>query len=250
MENLIVLVVDDEKPARKKIISIITETEPNWQINEADNGIDAIDKIKNLNPDIVFLDIQMPGLNGIEVIQEIGIKKMPVTIFVTAYDQYAIKAFEVQAIDYLLKPFDKPRFLKALSQAKERIGKSTENVDELAKLLSSFNKKSEFKKRFLIKDANKHFFVNAEEIKMIEVKEKYLDIHAGGKIYLLKETITSIEKQLNPETFKRVNRSTIINLNEISEIQPWSHGDYIIILKNKNKIKLSRKYSQNIFSEE
>jgi two-component system LytT family response regulator len=249
MNELKIIVIDDEQPARKKLISFLKEHRGNFIIYEAANGIEAIEKINSLFPDLVFLDIQMPGMTGFEVIEHIGVEKMPVVVFVTAYDQYALDAFEVNAIDYLLKPFDTDRFRKALDKALEKIEIKKTRKTELTNLLYEINHAKKFTERFLINHASKYFFVPVSEIVYISSEEKYVSLHTINGSYLLRETMNNMEKKLDPEKFARIHRSFIVNISQIKEMQPWSHGDYIIILKNGEKINMSRRYKDRLILE-
>jgi two-component system LytT family response regulator len=242
-----ILIVDDEHPARKKIISFLKELNENITIEEAGNGNEAIEKIKEGKPDLVLLDIQMPGINGFGVIEQIGAGKMPPVIFITAYDQYAIDAFEVHAVDYLLKPFDKERFFKSLNRAKEQIGLKRENVDNIKLIIEEFKKEEKYLSRLLVNVGTKYFFINTADIIFISAEEKYIMIHAEKGKYLLRETMNNIESSLEPSKFYRVHRSFIVNIEWIKEMQPWSHGDFVIILKNGEKIQMSRRYKERLF---
>ncbi len=244
-----ILVIDDEQPARKKLISFIKESLEDVNIYEASNGIEAVEKIGNEKYDLIFLDIQMPGMTGFEVIEHVGVENMPAVVFVTAYDQYALDAFEVNAVDYLLKPFDKNRFNKSLDKAYEKliIKKSTES--ELKNILKVINKTKKIAERFLVSHGSKYFFVQAEDIIYVSAEEKYVSLHTNTCTYLLRETMTKMEEKLNPEKFTRIHRSFIVNIQQIQEMQPWSHGDYLVILKNGEKINMSRRYRDNLFDK-
>ncbi len=244
-----VLVVDDEQPARKKIISFLKDESEIEQILEAGNGIEAIKKIKTENPDIVFLDIQMPGINGFGVIEEIGAENMPPVVFVTAYDQYAINAFDVNAVDYLLKPFDKERFSKSFNRVTEEIKFKNEKTNDIKLILDEVKKEKKFLERFLISVGCKYFFVAASEIIFISSAEKYVELHTAKGKYLLRDTMNNVEESLDPEKYARIHRSFIVNVEQIQEMQPWSHGDYVVILKNGEKLNMSRRYKENLFSK-
>ncbi|MCX6174775.1 MAG: LytTR family DNA-binding domain-containing protein [Ignavibacteriales bacterium] len=242
-----VLVVDDEQPARKKIISFLKDESEIEQILEAGNGIEAIKKIKSEKPEIIFLDIQMPGLNGFEVIKEIGSENMPPVVFVTAYDQYAINAFDVNAVDYLLKPFDKERFSKSFHRVTEKIKFKKRNTNDIKLILDEVKKERKYLERFLVSLGSKYFFVAVREIIFISSAEKYVELHTAKGKYLLRDTMNNVEESLDPEKFARIHRSYIVNVEQIQEMQPWSHGDYIVILKNGEKLNMSRRYRENLF---
>lgn len=244
------LIVDDEQPARRKIISFLKSEKGIDQIIEACNGIEAIEKIKSLKPDLVFLDIQMPGLDGFEVIDEIGVEEMPPVVFVTAYDQYAINAFDVNAVDYLLKPFDKERFSKSFHRVSEEIKLKKRKFDDIRLILDDVKKERKSLDRFLVSVGSKYFFVPLREIIYISSAEKYVELHTAKGKYLLRNTMNNVEETLDSEIFARIHRSYIINVEQIQEMQPWSHGDYIVILKNGEKLNMSRRYKANIFTNE
>jgi two-component system LytT family response regulator len=249
MSDLNILIIDDEQPARKKLISFLNERNDSFAINEATNGIEAVEKINSINPDLIFLDIQMPGMTGFEVIEHIGAEKMPAVVFVTAYDQYALDAFEVNAVDYLLKPYDINRFKKAFDKALEKIDLRKRRKDELANLIKEINREKKFTERFLISHASKYFFVHTNEIVHISSEEKYVSIHTTHGTFLMRETMNNIEEKLDPQIFARIHRSYIVNISQIKEMQPWSHGDYIIVLKNGEKLNMSRRYKARLMTK-
>lgn len=250
MQKLIVLIVDDEQPARDKIVSFLKNESRIEKIIEAEDGFDAITKIKENSPSLIFLDIQMPGANGFEVIEAIGADEMPPVIFVTAFDQFAINAFEVNAIDYLLKPFDEERFQKSFSRAIKNIDTKKQNVDSLSKLLTDAGAINENLKRILVNKGSKYFFIKADDIFFISAEEKYIEIHTEKERYLLRHTMQAMEEKLDKQKFKRIHRSYIVNMDCIKEMQPYSHGDYIVILSNSEKIKMGRRYRAALFGEE
>lgn len=242
-----VLIVDDEHPARKKIASFLRKRSEVKQIIEASNGKEAVDIIKKGNPDIVLLDIQMPGMNGFKVIEEIGASNMPLTIFVTAYDQYALNAFEVSALDYLLKPFDKERFYKSFDRAVERLALKQNSMQNIEAVILEM-KKENYIERILVSAGIKHFFIPVREIIYISSAEKYVELNTLHGKYLLRETMNNIAESLNPKHFTRIHRSYIINIEEISEMQPWTHGDYIVVMKNGKKLQMSRRFKDRLLS--
>lgn len=236
-----VIIIDDELPARKKIRTFLADEPKIEIIGEASNGLEAVKLIEELRPDLIFLDIQMPGLTGFQVLQALDKAIMPSVIFTTAYDEYAVKAFEVNALDYLLKPFDEERFQKAL----ERVNKqNTQNnqYNQLTNLLLELKKQPNYLQRLLIKTAGKIIFIKTDEIDWIEAEEKYVQIHVGKDKYLYRETMNTLEQQLNPENFTRIHRSYIVRIDFIKELVPWSHADYLLILQDKTELNLGRNY--------
>lgn len=248
-EVLKILVADDEQPARKKVISFLKEITKNIAIIEAENGKETIDKIKNEKPGLVLLDIQMPGFDGFAVIENVGIEEMPPVIFITAYEQYAINAFEVSALDYLLKPFDKERFKKSFDRAIEHINSKRKQSHDFKLLIEEIKKEKKFLDRIMVNIGSKYFFVNTNDIIHISAEEKYIEIHTDKGKYLIRETMNSVEESLDPQKFARIHRSFIVNIDQIKEMQPWSHGDYVVVLKNGEKIQMSRRYRENLFSK-
>lgn len=244
-----VLIVDDEQPARKKIISLLKDENEIEKILEAGNGIEAIKIIEKESPDIVFLDIQMPGLDGFGVIEKIGIENMPPVIFVTAYDQYAINAFDVNAVDYLLKPFDKERFSKSFNRVRDELKFKKRKNDYIKLILDEIKKEKKYLERLLVNIGSKYFFVAVREIIYISSAEKYVEIHSVKGKYLIRDTMNNIEESLDPEKFARIHRTYIVNVEQIQEMQSWSHGDYIVILKNGEKLNMSRRYRDRLISK-
>lgn len=247
MNILKILIADDEKPARKKLISFLEKEGRDLVLSEAENGIDAAEKILNEKPDLVFLDIQMPGLTGFEVIKQVGLNLMPNVVFVTAYDQYAIDAFDVNAIDYLLKPFDKIRFEKSFNKVLNQIKLKRSTPVEYKKLIDGVDQNKRTLDRILVSIGSKYLFVSVADVHYITAQEKYVELKTATGKYLLRDTMTNLESKLDQKQFFRIHRSHIINIELIAEFQPWSHGDYIIILKTGEKLTLSRRYKDNLF---
>ena len=228
MEKIRALIVDDEPVAREGIRIMLEADGEIEVVGECANGRDAAEAIERLSPDLVYLDIQMPEMDGFGVIQEVGAEEMPVVIFVTAYDQYALRAFDVAALDYLLKPFDDERFAAALDRAKSQIRKG-EGRSPAAYL-----------QRIMLKTGGRVIFLKVEEINWIEAEGDYVKLHVGGTPHLLRDTMKRLEEQLDPASFVRTHRSTIVNLDRIKELHPYFHGDYMILLKDGTELKLSR----------
>ena len=249
MHPLRALIVDDESLARDTIRLLAEEMPELEVVAESENGLQAIEHIQTHNPDLVFLDIQMPDKNGFEVLAEVGAANMPDVIFVTAYDQYALRAFEAHAIDYLLKPFDDNRFRTAVQRATALIRQRQANdlPNKLAALLGNetvahFLPKPEYTTRLMVKNRDTIYFVEADDINSIEAAGDYVTLHADGKRHLIRETMTRMEQQLNPKHFIRIHRSTIVNLSYVAELKPYFHGDYIVYMKDGRELKLSRRY--------
>lgn len=239
------IVVDDEPLACKRLKKLLSEDDEIEVVAVCENGMEAIEQINNKEPDLVFLDIQMPEISGFDVLQNID-GEMPVTIFVTAYDEYALKAFEVHALDYLMKPFKEERFRNSLNRAKETIEQGKEMLvnDKIDDLLKYLDPDQEPLSRILVKSSDRYFFINDNEIDWIESEGNYVRIHTGDKSYLIRETMINMEAKLDSDTFFRIHRSTIINVDKVKEMEPWFHGDYKVIMYNGEKLTLSRNYKE------
>jgi two-component system LytT family response regulator len=242
------LIVDDETLARERIRDML-DADPDVEVlADCSNGQEAVEAIKRHSPDLVFLDVEMPGMDGFAVLEALQPSTLPVIIFVTAYDQYAVKAFEVYALDYLLKPFDKERFEKALVRAKAHIQheKSEHLTERILSALEEIKTKPVHLERMVIKMNGHVFFVKTEEIDWLEAEGNYVRLHAGKESYLLRDTISALESQLDPKRFVRVHRSAIVNVDRIQELQPWFHGEYRIILREGVQLTLSRSYREKL----
>jgi len=245
-----ILIVDDEFPARKKIKTFLKQEAGIVALLEAANGDEAVQQIREGKPDLIFLDIQMPGMSGFEVIETVGVENMPAVIFVTAHDQYALEAFEVQAVDYLLKPFDPERFKKSFDRALRRVQLKNENTAVFKNLLGEVNQEKKYLQRVLVNLGARFFFVKTNEIVFIEADEKYAKLHTAKENYLIRETMNNLEQRLDPEKFSRVQRSYIVNLDFIKEIHPWSHGDFQVVLKIGVQLAGSRRFRERLFGLE
>jgi two-component system LytT family response regulator len=215
-------------------------------IGEAEDGLAAVEAIGANHPDLVFLDVRMPNLDGFGVIQTIGPDKMPVVVFVTAYDKHALRAFEVQALDYLLKPFDGERFQGALRRVRQQLEEGHAGLERrLMALVRDLDRPSR-PERLVVKSGGRLFFLRVDEIDWVEAAGNYVKLHVGADAHLLRETMTSIEGRLNPDTFIRIHRSHIVNLERIKELQPWFNGEYVVMLQNGTKLTLSRGYRDRL----
>jgi two-component system LytT family response regulator len=238
------LIVDDEPLARRRIRSLLTGKQEIDVIAEADDGLAAIAAITGQSPDLVFLDIQMPEVDGFEVIRQVGIERMPQIIFVTAYDEYAVKAFEVHAVDYLLKPFDPDRFHQALERACRQIRlRATGKIGgSLDRLLNELDTQAARRDRFVIKAGGQITMVPVLEVDWVESAGNYVTLWCGRHRHLLRETMANIETRLKPAGFARIHRTAIVNVDRIANLKPHFHGDHIVELKDGTKLMLSRRY--------
>jgi two-component system LytT family response regulator len=242
------LIVDDEPLARRRIKSLLAHDSSVAVIGECSDGFKAVSAISELTPDLVFLDVQMPAMDGFEVIKTIGAEQMPTVIFVTAYDQYALKAFEVNALDYLLKPFDRSRFQKTLERARTMISR-LRNGDvnhQLLSLLSDLRREQGTPDRFIIKSGGRVVFLRVEEIDWLRTVGNYVRLQVGRDSHLMRETMTAMEAKLNPGRFMRIHRSTIVNLDRVKEVQPWAKGEYVVIMRDGTRLIMSRRYRERL----
>ena len=242
------LVVDDEPLARDMIREMLEDDSEVEIVAECANGREAIETIKAIKPDLVFLDIQMPELGGFEVLESLDPEATPYIIFVTAYDQYAVRAFEVHAFDYLLKPFDHERFDAAWQRVKAQIkvDQNGERDRHILELLQELKSGPSHLERLVIKNGGRVFFLNVQDVYCIESEGNYVRVYDNQKSYLLRETISNLEEQLDPRQFRRIHRSAIVKIDRIKEMQPWFHGEYRVIMENGKQLTLSRNYRSNL----
>jgi len=243
------VIVDDEPLARERMRSLLGSEADVEVVGEARDGVEAVEAILGQSPDLVFLDVQMPKLDGFEVIQTVGADRMPAVVFVTAYDQHALRAFEVQALDYLLKPFDHERFQGALKRVRRQM--DSQETGDLGRRLLALVKDLKTDRptrsdRLVVKSGGRLFFLRSDEIDWIEAAGNYVRLHVGNEGHLLRETMNSIEGRLNPDIFFRIHRSHIVNIERIKELQPWFNGEYVVILRNGSRLTLSRGYREKL----
>lgn len=239
--------VDDEQPARSRLTDLLGR-EPGVEVlAAARDGLEAVDLVRQRAPDLLFLDIQMPGLDGFGVLEAIPPEVLPMTIFVTAYDRYAIQAFEAHAIDYLLKPFSDERFEGAFRRARQYLG--THGAEDLRSRMSDMvmersgvDQRSGFLARLVIKSSGCVTFLDVSDIDWIEAAGVYVYLHAGAKTHLYRSSVAQLVQRLDPERFVRIHRSAVVNTSRIAELRPRTHGDYTLVLKNGEELALSRGY--------
>lgn len=242
------LIVDDEPLPRERIRTLLAEHRDIAVIGECRDGQEAANTILAERPDLVFLDIQMPELDGFEVIQAISDEDLPAIVFVTAFDEYAIRAFEVNAIDYLLKPINAARFEKAVRRAIDRLANSNGRKPDrqLLDFVERLRAERQYTARFVVRSGSKLSFVRASEVDWIDVADNYVRLHAASREHLVRDTLKSVESQLDPEIFVRVHRSLIINLDRLASVEPAFHGEYIVTMKDGAKLTTSRSYSERL----
>jgi two-component system LytT family response regulator len=237
------LVVDDEALARQRIRDLLRRATDIEVAGECDNGLEAVKAIEELAPDLVFLDIQMPELDGFGVVEALGADRMPPTLFITAYDQHALKAFEVHALDYLLKPFSPQRFHQALDRARRWCSKTTsERPPDFEALLAGLRKDRPWVDRLLVKQGDRHILVKTAALQWIEAEDNHVRLHVEGTSHLLRQTMSGLLSRLDPAQFRRIHRSAIVNLDCIKEFQPWTGGDHVVIMRDGTRLTLSRTF--------
>jgi two-component system LytT family response regulator len=244
-QPLRVLVVDDEAPARRKILRLLRDEAAVQIVGEADGGEAAISAIKKQRPDLVFLDVQMPGLDGFGVIQALNAVRLPLprVVFVTAHDRFALRAFEVHAFDYLLKPVGEERFREALRRARLQHEQSADGFSSrLSAMLDQLQREKSLPDRLLIQDESRAFFVAIKEISWVEADRNYVLLHCGKKTHTLRSTLDALQNTLDPKLFVRINRGTLVRLDAIREMLPWFHGEYKVMLQDNTELRWSRRY--------
>lgn len=243
-----VLLVDDEPLVRQGLRFFLAKEKDAEIVGECENGLQAIEAIRSLEPDLVFLDVQMPELDGFEVIENLADIKLPLVIFVTAYDKYAVKAFEINAVDYLLKPFDQERFEETLRRVRLHLHPDrNENVSEhIKKLLMNIEPNPKRLERIVVKSSGRIFFQPVESISYITSADNYICLHVERKEYLVRKTMQEIENRLDPHKFLRIRQSTIVNIEHIAEINPYGNGEFIFKLTDGARLISSRYYRQKL----
>jgi two-component system, LytTR family, response regulator len=251
MRPIRTLIVDDEPTARDGMRHLLAADPEIVLAGECSNGREAAAAIRDTAPDLVFLDVQMPGLDGFGVLREVGVDRAPAVVFVTAFDQYALRAFDVNALDYLLKPFTDDRFRQSLERAKQlvRQGRLGDLSRKLAALLEHDEPapaRPRYLDRLVVKSGGKVTLLPVGEIEWIDAEGDYVRIHVGKTWHLLRETMKNLEDQLDSARFVRIHRSTIVNLEKVKELQPFFRGEYVVVLHNGTTLKLSRGYRDNL----
>lgn len=244
------LIVDDEPLGRDRISALLKAIPDAEVVGECETGPDALRAIQEHSPDLLFLDVQMPAMDGFSVLASLPSEKVPAVIFVTAYNEYAIKAFQVHAQDYLLKPFDPDRFYDAFRHAASRIreGRRTDAttavsvLDEIERERGGGAGGAQPRDRVPIKSAGRVFFLDVDDIDWVEAADNYVKVHAKGETHVVRQTLQRMEEWLSPKRFVRIHRSTIVNVARIREIQPWFGGEYVVLLRDGTKVSTSRRY--------
>ena len=264
------LVVDDEPLARRRLSRLLQDEAGIEVVGVCANGRDAVRAIRDDAPDLVFLDVQMPELDGFGVLRELGAARLPAVVFVTAYDRYAIQAFEVHALDYLLKPYTPARLSAAVERASRQIHRSGPDTDRLVELLEHLDRERRelasringnggahapaapmaatpaHTGRLLVKEGERMFFVPVDRVDWLEAEGNYVRLHCGKDAHLVRGTLGGMEDQLDPRSFTRIHRSTIVNVDRVKEVRPWFAGDYVVKLQDGTELRLSRRYRDRL----
>jgi two-component system, LytTR family, response regulator len=246
------LVVDDEPLARRKIRRLLRGVPDVVVAGECGDGAAAAAMLRDVAPDLVFLDVQMPGLDGFAVLDALPAGRAPAVVFTTAYDEYAARAFEVRALDYLVKPFSRARFDEALRRAREALARAGGGAGgavpdpRLAALLEELRAERARPERLVVKEDGRVRLVAVDDVDRVEAAGNYVRVHAGGASHLVRESMAALEPRLDPRRFVRVHRSTIVNVARIREIQPWFRGDLVLILRDGARVTLSRTYRERL----
>lgn len=248
-QSVRVLTVDDEPLGRERLRNFLAMESEIAHVGEASNGEEAVARIQELRPDLVFLDIQMPGCSGFGVLERLSGNHPPAVVFVTAHDEFALQAFDVHAVDYLLKPFDRGRFRTALHRALDRL--RTVRPDDLAQRLNAVLAQMQPKvavaaERIPVKTSGKVMFVNVADVDWVGSADNYVELHVGPQVHLIRETLTAMEERLPTDRFVRISRTVIINAERVKELQPLFHGEYSLTLRNGTRLTLSRTYRDQL----
>lgn len=235
------LIVDDEPLARTALSRLLKRDSDITIVAECGDGESAVKSIRHMKPDVVFLDVQMPEMDGFQVIETIGVEQMPATIFVTAFDRYAMRAFDASAVDYLLKPFSPDRLSRAVARARDR-WQNRQDKDAAKRLFALLDNRysSDYVRRLAVASGGRIVFVAVEEIDWIGAEDNYAQLHVGRRVHEVRETLQALMEKLDPQEFIRIHRSTIVNVRRIREVQPWFQGSHIIVLQSGEELRMSR----------
>ncbi|MFN0105906.1 MAG: LytR/AlgR family response regulator transcription factor [Bryobacteraceae bacterium] len=248
MPNIRTVIIDDERLARQRIRRMLSDV-PDFEVAaEFENSEHGLAYLESNPAELLFLDVQMPGLDGFALLEALSPERTPMVIFVTAYDEYALRAFDVHAFDYLLKPFDQARFEKTIDRARKQLASEERNSEKLIHLLNEFRQRNQEPARFAIKTPGRLYFVRQEDIDWMEAADNYVNLHVGAETHLIRETMNALEQRMDSHRFLRIHRSTIVNADRIKELRPWFHGEYVVLLKDGTELTLSRTYREKILS--
>jgi len=251
MDRVRALVVDDEPLARRRVLRLLRDEPDIEVVGECADGREAVRAIREEAPDLVFLDVQMPEVDGFQVVEAVGPERMPAVIFVTAYDQYAVKAFEVHALDYLLKPFPRDRFARAVERVRDGIRRGRDRAEgdsgrQLLSLLQEMRREGKYLERLAVQTGGRVVFLRVEEVDWIAAEGNYLRLHAGGESHLVRGTMKAMEARLDPDRFLRIHRSTLVNVDRIREVQPWFKGEHVLILRDGTRLTTGGEHGKRL----
>jgi len=246
--KLKVLIVDDERPARTKVRRFVSADPDVGPIFEAPDGVRAVDVIREESPDLVFLDVQMPGLDGFGVVEALAPDALPHVVFVTAFDDYAVRAFDVHAVDYVMKPFDAERLGRALERAKAAIASRRDGeAARMERLLADLRReRPERLERLLVQGTERSVLLPLTRVDRFESARNYVVLHAGRESFRVRSTLDRLEQRLDPRRFVRVSRSAMVNVERVAELKPWSHGDWVVVLTDGAKLRLTRTFRDRL----
>ncbi|WP_226469824.1 LytR/AlgR family response regulator transcription factor [Luteimonas panaciterrae] len=238
--SITALVVDDEPIARRAIVRLLREDRDIALLGECGDGVSAVAAIRGQSPDLVFLDIQMPAMTGLDVVAEIGAERMPAVIFVTAYEQYAVRAFEANAVDYLVKPFSRDRFAATLRRAKARLQTASDDSARILQALDALRQRDQYLERIPVRIDEHVVFINVDDIVWIKANRNIVELHLADRVHEMRETMTTLATRLDPRHFARIHRSAIINVRRVKTIHPWFNGHHVVTMDTGQQLRMSR----------
>lgn len=241
-----VLIVDDEAWARRRIASLLEGQADVTIVAECASGAEAVVAIRDEQPDLVFLDVQMPELDGFDVLRAACPERAPLVVFATAYDEYAVRAFETHALDYLLKPIDDDRFRRTLERAREELAGRRGRHDGLQALIASLRSDRRYLRRLVVKAAGRVLFLRASDVDWVEAAANYVVLHVGSSEHLMRDALAGLELKLDPEQFVRIHRSTIVNLDRVKDLSAWVRGEQVLTLKDGTRLAVGRAFRQRL----
>jgi two-component system LytT family response regulator len=242
------LIVDDEPWARTRLASLLG-AEPDFApLEPCSNGAEAIRAIVQYQPEVVFLDVRMPDIDGFEVVDAIGVDAMPIVVFATAYEEYAVKAFDAGALDYLLKPFDEERFRRALERVRREVRNPAESRSALGGVMADLRRPRGFAERLVVNTSGRVVFLKTEDIDWLEASGNYVMIHAGREKHLMRDTLRALEERLDPTRFVRLHRSAIVNIERLRELLPWSRGEQVAVLRDGTQLTIGRAFRERLLA--
>ncbi len=238
--SITALVVDDEPIARRAIVRLLREDRDIALLGECGDGVSAVAAIRGQSPDLVFLDIQMPAMTGLDVVAEIGAERMPAVIFVTAYEQYAVRAFEANAVDYLVKPFGRDRFAATLRRAKARLQTASDDSVRILQALDALRQRDQYLERIPVRVDEHVVFINVDDIVWIKANRNIIELHLADRVHEIRETMATLATRLDPRHFARIHRSAIINVRRVKTIHPWFNGHHVVTMDTGQQLRMSR----------